>query len=148
MNLQQFYTRKAIGFIIVLIVAGLIAGFFALNNYIYQEKQGTPTPSGTPIDNDHESYRGTLVGEYLCLPHVNTSGPQTLECALGLKTDSGEYYALDFYLMSQMGQNLATGDRISANGLITPIERLSTEIWRKYPIKGVFSVTDSLKVIK
>jgi hypothetical protein len=30
----------------------------------------------------------------LCLPHKDTAGPQTLECAFGLKDDSGRYFAL------------------------------------------------------
>jgi hypothetical protein len=34
--------------------------------------------------------RGTLV----CLPHKNPEGPQTLECAYGLKDEQGRYFAL------------------------------------------------------
>lgn len=30
----------------------------------------------------------------MCLPHKNQSGPQTMECAYGLKADGGVYYAL------------------------------------------------------
>lgn len=89
--------------------------------------------------------RMTLTGTYLCLPHRDTSGPQTLECALGLKTDDGTYYALDFNLLSQMPPEIATGERISASGIFTPVEMLSTDMWQKYPIKGIFSVTDSVK---
>lgn len=33
-------------------------------------------------------------GTMICLPHKNTSGPQTLECAFGLKGDDGKNYAL------------------------------------------------------
>ena len=36
----------------------------------------------------------TKEGEIICLPHKDTSGPQTQECALGLKTSSGSYYSL------------------------------------------------------
>lgn len=38
--------------------------------------------------------RATYTGTVVCLPHKNTDGPQTLECATGLKTDEGKYYAL------------------------------------------------------
>ncbi len=123
---------------VVLSIVGIIAAFYSFNNYIYQQKQGNG--QGT------EPYRATLSGEYLCLPHVDTSGPQTLECALGLRTDVGEYYAIDLSLMSQEHRPLVTGERISANGLVTPTERLSTDHWRQYPIEGIFSVTDSLRV--
>ncbi|HVZ66754.1 MAG TPA: hypothetical protein VG917_00660 [Patescibacteria group bacterium] len=33
-------------------------------------------------------------GEIVCLPHKDKKGPQTLECAYGLKTKTGKYYAL------------------------------------------------------
>lgn len=113
----------------------LLAGFWSFNHYIYSKKQADTTQVIEP-------YRSTLTGEYLCLPPVDQNGPQTLECALGLKTDSGEYYALDFMLMSQTPPVLATGERFTASGVIAPIETLSTDHWKKYPIEGIFSVTD------
>lgn len=107
-------------------------------------------PSEDPTVGTDETLpkRMTLSGTYLCLPHVDTSGPQTLECAFGIKTDDGTYYALDFMLMSQLAPNVPMNARITANGLLTPIERLSTDHWRKYPIKGIFSVTDSVEVVE
>jgi hypothetical protein len=33
-------------------------------------------------------------GRFVCLPHWNTSGPQTLECAFGLLDEAGNYYGL------------------------------------------------------
>ena len=91
--------------------------------------------------------RASLTGEYLCLPHTNSSGPQTDECAIGMKADDGKYYALDFNLMSETPPQLSLGDRFSANGTLTPIEMLSSDHWRKYPVVGIFSVTDSVEKI-
>jgi hypothetical protein len=122
--------------ILVSAVLVALAAFYTLNTYIYSEKQGT---------GEIERYRGTLSGEFLCLPHVDTAGPQTDECAFGIRTDAGEYYALDFALMSQMAPELTPGERFSASGMITPIELLSTDHWRKYPVVGIFSVTDSVE---
>lgn len=157
MNPRKFFTNRAIGLIIVIVIFGLYFGFNKLNSYIYSEKQAddssqTDNSSGADnsdnsqqIDNpNYEPYRATLTGEYVCLPHKDQSGPQTEECAYGLLTDTGEYYAIDFYLMSQSHSEFSTGDRFSATGVITPIERLSTNQWNKYPIKGIFSVTDSV----
>jgi hypothetical protein len=128
-----------------LIIAGvlilLIAGFFAFNNYIYQEKQADPNET-------YEPYRGTLSGTQTCLPHKNTAGPQTLECAIGMKTDSGEYYALDFSMMSQGPVDVSNGERFTATGLITPIENLSSDFYQKYDVEGIFSVTDSVVIEK
>lgn len=125
--------------LVVLAAAILVAGFYALNAYIYAEKQGDP--------GDIDRYRATLTGEVVCLPHKDTDGPTTLECAYGLKTDVGEHYALDLALMSQGGTMPDTGERISANGMVTPIEMLSTDQWRKYDMEGIFSVTDSLQTL-
>jgi hypothetical protein len=48
--------------------------------------------------------------------------------------------------MSQMHGPLSVGERFTANGTVTPIERLSTDHWQKYNIEGIFSVTDSVVV--
>jgi hypothetical protein len=99
----------------------------------------TPSASGSSGANA-EPYRATLTGRYLCLPHTNTSGPQTMECALGMQTDDGAYYGLDFTNASQNPPTLATGDRFVATGIVTPAVRLNTDNWRKYPIIGIFSI--------
>ena len=36
----------------------------------------------------------TLEGEIVCLPHKNSDGPTTLECAAGLKTAENKHYGL------------------------------------------------------
>lgn len=94
---------------------------------------------------DYAPVSATLTGIYLCLPHTDTTGPQTEECAIGIKTDDGIYYALNFTLSSQTIPEFKSGDRITASGVITPIERLSTNQWQKYPVSGIFSVTDSAR---
>lgn len=134
------YTPRMKKFLLLFGAVALVVliGFFALNSYIYTEKQGD---GGTV-----ERYRGTLEGETVCLPHRNTDGPQTLECAIGMRTDAGEYYAVDFSLLSQERPPVETGVRLRANGLITPIEMLSTDQWNIYDIEGVFSVTDSVEL--
>ncbi len=130
--------KKALPLIVLAIIV-LVAGFYAFNAYIYAEKQGDP--------GDVVSYRATLEGEVVCLPHKG-DGPTTLECAYGLKTDVGEHYALDLAALTMPeGTMPETGDRISAGGTVTPIEMLSSDHWQKYDIEGIFSVTDSLEVL-
>jgi hypothetical protein len=36
----------------------------------------------------------TASGTLACLPHKDTNGPITEECAIGLRTEDGRYYAL------------------------------------------------------
>jgi hypothetical protein len=130
------YKHILFGIVVVLLL--LVGGFFAFNGYIYQEKQADP-------NEEIASYRGTLSGEVVCLPHRDTEGPQTLECVMGLQTDTDEYYALDFSMASQMNPGIDHGNRMRANGLITPVEMLSSDRWQKYAIEGIFSVTDSIE---
>ena len=131
--MNKFYIRQIIGLFVVM---GLVILF---NNFIYEEKQS---------DNLFEPYRASLSGEYLCLPHKEDIGEIPLDCVFGIKTDAGEYYGVNFFLMSQMHDPIEIGQRISANGSVVPVERLSAAQWRLYPVEGIFSVTDSLRVIK
>jgi heat shock protein HslJ len=39
MNLRQFFTGRAIGFIIVLAIVAVVAAFYGFNSYIYEQKQ-------------------------------------------------------------------------------------------------------------
>ncbi|XKT74811.1 MAG: hypothetical protein ACJKTH_01865 [Patescibacteria group bacterium UBA2163] len=105
---------------------------------MYQEKQ----------NDSFEPYRASLSGEYICLPYKDASETQTSECVFGIKTNTGEYYAINFFLMSQTHDPVDIGQRISANGSVVPVERLSAAHWQQYPIEGIFSVTDSLKIEK
>lgn len=106
-----------------------------------------PTTVITPPPQDFESQRVTLEGVVICLPHKNTSGPQTLECAFGIETTDKKNYALDTNLLSSTPIDLPFGKRIRATGILTPIERLSTDMWQKYDVQGIFSVTETFEVL-
>lgn len=95
-----------------------------------------------------ESYRATLEGEYVCLPQKDASQLHTPECIYGLKTDAGEYYGIDFSAMSQTVASVQVGQKISATGSVHPVEMFNDSLWERYPIEGMFWVTDSLTVIE
>lgn len=61
--------------------------------------------------------RGTVV----CLPHRDTGGPITMECAFGLKDDQGNYYAL-YDPDPGYGKigNISTGVYVEITGLLKP----------------------------
>jgi hypothetical protein len=88
----------------VILVALLIA--------VFASRQATAPSVEGPVDGSSI----TISGEFTCLPHKDTSGPQTLECAFGLK--SGDiYYALgeegpDYNLLSEVN----TGQNITVTG--------------------------------
>lgn len=97
----------------VVIIVILLVGFFALNSRRqilsfedcaaagYPVGESYPRQCWTP-DGKHfaEKIEGTpspepitITGKISCLPKVG-DGPQTLECALGLLGDDGNYYGL------------------------------------------------------
>ncbi|HEY0220696.1 MAG TPA: hypothetical protein VGC58_00555 [Candidatus Paceibacterota bacterium] len=116
---------------ISLIIALLVAGYF----FLYKDSASIkseldPTPKAA-----------TLSGTYVCLPHLDTSGPQTMECAFGLKTDEGDYYAVDLGQASTSLDQFQTGKHIKAEGTIVIKEALSSSQWFKYNMKGIFTIT-------
>ncbi len=83
-----------------------------------------------------------IKGESECLPHKDTSGPQTMECAFGIKEDStGKHYALDFGTYQVSPVDYATGKHQEIEGVLIKANTLSSLTWQKYPIEGILSVT-------
>ncbi len=116
-------------------------GSYVVRTGLMCEFAGCPTVTSSTFPTD-VPYRATLEGEYTCLPPKNTTGPQTLECALGIKDTSGDYYALDTNVLeTDELNNLPTGSLIKVEGMITPIEMLSSDHWQKYDAKGIMTVT-------
>lgn len=83
-------TKKQQRAITLLAVIGVIvAAAFVVFGMLSPEYQGKVNNANVPNE-------GSIVikGEMLCLPHKDTSGPQTMECAFGLKDEKGKYYAI------------------------------------------------------
>ena len=83
-NLSRRQTIIATAVILLAMVVGLGIILSQKNGWL---EPSTPAPTITPGD---ISVEGTIV----CLPHKNTEGPQTLECAFGLRSDTGDHYGL------------------------------------------------------
>jgi hypothetical protein len=86
----------------------------------------------------------TITGTWECLPHKDTSGPHTLECAFGIKGDNGKHYAVSTSLMSQYSVDFPTGARVRVQGVLVPVEQLSSI--QKYDIAGIINATSITKV--
>ncbi len=124
--------------VIILIATVLIVGYIFIPKNTTLTKPSSET-SPTPIQN--VPYEATLTGEYTCLPHKNTNGPQTMECAFGIKTSDGSYYALDMSKIDQQeSMTLQTQTKITAQGTLVPVEQLSSDHWQKYNIRGILQV--------
>lgn len=90
---------------------------------------------------DATPYNVTLSGTYTCLPHADTSGPQTMECAFGLQTDDGDNYAVNFGASADAMSQFQSGAHITAEGFVVIKEALSSDHWSKYNMKGIFTIT-------
>ncbi len=100
-----------------------------------------------PVNSDQGIDKGisrqiTVDGKFTCLPHRNTSGPQTMECAFGIKeTNTGDNYALNLEALSESDKTLvSSGANIRVSGLMVPAEALSSDNWQKYNMEGIISV--------
>ena len=129
-------SRNIIVSVIILIVM-VIVGWFVLTrdvpeNVLDAGNEGVTTPPE----------RITIEGQYECLPHRDTSGPQTLECATGLLGEDGKHYALSFMaLETGIPTDLAIGSRIRIEGPILPAAALNQDITERYVFDGLITVT-------
>lgn len=113
----------------------------ALGGYVFFI---TNNSKSTPEVLDPTPYNVTLSGTYVCLPHLDTKGPQTMECAFGLQADDGNYYAVNFGQGAEALNQFRAGERITAEGFVVIKEALSTDQWQKYNMKGIFTITKLL----
>lgn len=87
----------------------------------------------------------TVTGIWECLPHKNKTGPQTLECALGIAIDQSDgHYAIDTQFMARYPVDYPTGTHVRVIGILTPVEQMSSI--HKYDIDGVLSATTIEKI--
>lgn len=131
MNLSQKSIFSWVGVVIV-----LAAGAYLLFANTSSHRSGgdlDPTPRNV-----------TLAGTYVCLPHLDMQGAQSEECAFGLKTDSGEYYAVNFGASADAMRQFESRAHIAAEGFVVIREALSSDHWAKYNMKGIFTITHML----
>jgi len=80
----------------------------------------------------------TVTGKMICLSHKDTNGPQTLECAYGLRDEHGMEYGLSdpkgAYLM-----NLPTDTTVTVTGVYTKAENT------KYKAEGTIEIESVVK---
>lgn len=123
-------------------ILGVIAVIFlVIVGLFWYMQQNINTPDDT-ISADRQEI--TLNGSYVCLPHRDTNGPETMECALGMQAENGMYYGLD---TSNLSTGVATaftmGDAIRVQGFLTPADELTTDgRVLQYDVEGVIEVME------
>lgn len=121
-NILPKKTAIALG---VLVVIAFLLGL--ISSRPSPKQQADQQPTGP--------YQVTVVGKVTCLPPKDTTGPNTLECAYGLQTADGSYYALNLSSVTTPITN--TQSDVVVSGLYSPVEELNTDQWQKYNIQGV-----------
>jgi hypothetical protein len=128
----------ALGVVVLLLIAA-VGGYVllekqkvaAVNSFAECQAAGYPIMESFPeqcMTPDKRSFTNTVqpqsmevTGEFVCLPHRDTGGEQTLECALGLKADDGTHYGLqDTDSQYSNVSGVGTGKRVKVTGKFTP----------------------------
>ncbi len=125
----------------LIVLSGVVAWVLLFTSSMTEEVPAQEIVDEETVPTDIPT-RMSLTGTYVCLPHKTE--PSTKECASGIKTDDGKYYAFDISLSSLMIDMhvIRVGDPIGGTGVFTPREMLSSDHWFTYNFEGVFSVTD------
>lgn len=88
----------------------------------------------------------TISGEMTCLPKIGT-GPQTLECAIGLKGEDGRHYELRNLSDHNPGHKFSTvGLRVEISGTFDP-EGVTGPAGKMYDAVGAIDI-NSIKAIE
>ncbi len=156
-NNDQAQTRKLVIIIAsiavlcgALLLIGNARGWWGCNdNCEASNSQSTGDDTITDTHTDTDGFAPDLTGEavtltgtFMCLLHRDTEGPQTEECALGMKLDDGTYYAVaDGSADYSLVMGASSGDKITVGGF------LKKEESDHYQSSGTVTIT-SLEVIE
>lgn len=108
-----------LGFLILLATGYL---FFKSRNVIQPRYPVLPSvqPTVTSIKSPSTAPDAVVIktveGEIVCLPHRNKSGPQTLECAMGLMDSEDNYYGLEIEQPDLMPSLSESGKKVIVTG--------------------------------
>ena len=114
--------KQKITFFILGLLTGLILGAAGMA-IVKQTKQPVTTAT-------------TLEGTVICLPHKDTSVPQTLECASGLKTSDKTYSLSSEKPLTEVSAAAGSDKKIKVTGILQA-ENASS----KYQTDGSFVVS-------
>ena len=134
MNTQK---GSSLWLIIVLVALAVIAYFMFRSD----RPETIVPPAGQPLG--AQTQMVVLEGMVTCLPHRDTSGPVTMECAYGLKTKGGDYYGLDASnIPSEKQGGYDVGQQVSFEGVLVPQADIPQQMWSTYNIVGLMQVAD------
>lgn len=122
-----------------LALGGVLIVALAVGGILFFSHSSSKQPS--PQDPNALPKNVTLSGTFECLSHVDSTGPQTEECAFGFKTDDGVHYALNFGESAHAMAQFQSGEHVTADGFVVNKIVLNTNQWDKYVMEGIFTIT-------
>ncbi len=128
-----------IGFFIVLVVLfGLL--FVSQKNMVTLPLIEKPVPTQIPSREDQPI---TIRGVIDCLPHKETSGGQTMECAFGLQGEDGKYYGLkDLSEERLISGDINAGKKVMIVGTTEPVKTTSYAIEKTISVQQLTVLPD------
>lgn len=111
--------------LVVIAGAGLAVYYSGIYKKITEPTQQQPQPQTA-------TFEGTVV----CLPHKNSDDPHTLECALGLQTDTDTYYGLSGATQSDLAGASGSDKKVKVTG---ELQEIASD---KYKMAGMIVVKD------
>ena len=125
--------KNLIIIVIAIVVLLLGAGVY---RYLYPtSKKLAPAP----IEETVTPRQITVTGKVICLPHKDTSGPQTMECAFGIKDIAGTNYALRDPEMKYV-TNLQMDTDTTISGMLDTSS--ATDPQQKYDVAGTIEISN------
>ena len=129
--------------IVIVVSIALVAGVIGYKSLTTapKSKPELKKSSSTIAQTDTTKKILPVTGTYVCLPLIDTAA-KTADCAFGLKTDDGTYYAVNYESQAGYMDQFQAGKRISAKGYITLEENLRPNRWTKFMISGLLTITE------
>ena len=104
-------------------VPGAFAGMYPVAIGLERRGDAWLVSSWSRDSAQEPSERVSVTGIWECLPHKDASGPQTMECALGIAIDQSDgHYGINTSLMAAYPVDYPTGTRVRVTGNVVPPE--------------------------
>lgn len=135
------YTNTQYGRMIVWLLA--LVGIAVALFFVFRTDRTELSPQQPGDVNGANAEVVVIEGEVVCLPHRDTSGPTTMECLYGVRTDDGSYYGLNAEELSEEKQGgYDVGQRVSFEGVLVERGAIPSSFWETYNIVGILTVAD------
>ena len=135
--MKDILPLKTILALIGLILAGMVVSLFIPKN--------NPVAVNSPVERIPDTpYEVVVKGTLVCLQTTVTMEVNG-DCKQGLAAEDGKKYALNLAAHTGVTNMLQINDTVTVEGILLPIEQISTDQWYAYNIVGIITVNSITK---